>query len=67
MSEEHKIETSDLALLRLTDDIGEAVDWIVEAFEADRAEAQLAQVAPRTAEAREAQSERDAQQDTGGE
>ncbi|MBA2275382.1 MAG: TIGR00730 family Rossman fold protein [Chloroflexi bacterium] len=61
MSEEHKIEPKDLALLRLTDDIDEAVGWIVEAFEADRAEAQLAQVAPRQAEAVEAESERQAQ------
>ncbi len=67
MSEEHKIEPSDLALLRLTDDIGEAVDWIVEAFRADRAEAQLAQVAPQEAEAVQAASEREAQSASGTE
>ncbi len=64
MSDERKIDPKDLALLRLTDDIGEAVEWIVEAFKADRAEARLEQVAPRQAEALEAESERAAQGDT---
>ncbi len=64
MSDERKIDPKDLALLRLTDDIGEATDWIVEAFEADKEEARLALKAPRQAEAREAESEREAQGDT---
>jgi uncharacterized protein (TIGR00730 family) len=64
VSAEHKIDPGDLALLRVTDDVDEVVEWIVAAFEADVEEARRAEAAPAPSEAVEARNEREAQRTT---
>jgi uncharacterized protein (TIGR00730 family) len=64
VSAEHKIDPGDLALLRVTDDVDEVVEWIVAAFEADVEEARRAEAAPAPSDAVEARSEREAQRTT---
>ncbi|MEO7118288.1 MAG: TIGR00730 family Rossman fold protein [Candidatus Limnocylindrales bacterium] len=68
MVRERKVDPADLELLRMTDDTDEAVAWILAAFQADMAEANMAAESDRTGtqdaqnrEATEALRERDAQ------
>ncbi|MBA2570414.1 MAG: TIGR00730 family Rossman fold protein [Chloroflexi bacterium] len=61
MALEHKIATDDLRLLRITDSVDEVVEWIVEAFVADAADAQAREASAAPTQALEAASERDAQ------